>query len=570
MSRVRRAPRLFASLLAVLLAHAGSGASSAQDPVPPPAPPPEERRVSGTGASPLPEPVRPPVPRTASSTVPPDDPIYRDLERLDALGLLPDEVLGQRPMSEGEIARLLRRASQLPGAVRRPARDLLVRLRRRFPDLEHRAAQGFESIELGGAWRDDRVEPFPENNQVGQIDARKEPLTADRGGRPYVPDGGTFWFRSRHTIPTRSNLVFTAAPEFRYGVFDDGGRLRGDGDFQFQALNGRLRLGPAVLQVGRDALAFGPVRSGGFMMSTNARPLDMVLVTSESPFRLPWIFRHAGRTRWLAAYTPLGDDRRLPGSALLLLRASFRPHRLVEAGFSNTLVMLGDGAPKGTVLDYLWEIVPINRTGVDRDFTDHRYGFDLRLHAWPGRVTLYNELLIEDAREGFWEDVVARRFGLHLPALGPGGEWEMTAEYLRLPAILYRHGRWTTGYALDGRLLGNELGPDSRGALLRLGRVDRAGNRVGLELAWDARDADLWAQVPVPETGSYDDIFRVVDNPTEHRWRARLEIDREVSRTVRWQPRMALERVTNPGYDDTAEARTNVLLELVLRYGFDR
>lgn len=570
MSRVHRASRTLAFLLAALLAPCSPAFAAAEDPVPPPPPPTDDRRVTGAAVSPLPDPIRPPVPRNASATVPIDDPVYRDLERLDALGLLPDEILGHRPMSEGEIARLLRRASQLPGAVRRPARELLIRARRRFPDLKERAAQGFEEVQFGMAWRRDQPEPFPENNHVGQIDARKEPLTAGRSGRPYTADGGTFWLQSRHTFPTRPNLIFTAAPEYRYGVFEESDRLVGRGDFQFQALNGRLRLGPAVLQVGRDQLAFGPVVDGGLMLSGNARPLDLLLLTSESPFRLPWIFRHMGRSRLLAAWTPLGDDRRLPGSALLVLRASFRPHRLVEAGFSNTLVMLGDGAPKGTVLDYMWEVVPINRTGVDRDYSDHRYGFDLRLHAWPGRVTLFNELLIEDARDGYYEDVIGRRFGVHLPAIGSGGEWEMTAEYLHLPAILYRHGRWTTGFALDGRILGNELGPDSEGARLRLDRTDRGGRRLALELAWDARDADLWDQVPAPTPGSYDDIFRVVDNPTEERWRASLSLDRGISRAVTWKPRLAVERVTNPDYDDTAKPRTNVFLELVMRYAFDR
>jgi hypothetical protein len=55
-------------------------------------------------------------------------------------------------------------------------------------------------------------------------------------------------------------------------------------------------------------------------LSTNARPLDIAYLTTESTFRLPWIFRALGPSRWFVGMAALGQDRQLSGSALALLR----------------------------------------------------------------------------------------------------------------------------------------------------------------------------------------------------------------------------------------------------------
>jgi hypothetical protein len=183
--------------------------------------------------------------------------------------------------------------------------------------------------------------------------------------------------------------------------------------------------------------------------------------------------------------------------------------------------MLGDDAPTDSFWQYLWEFFPAGRVGTDSDLADHRFGIDGRWHLWPGHLSAYGEIMVEDARTGHYEDVTGRRIGIYLPAVGPDGLWEARAEYLRLPAIVYRHGRWTTGYALNGHLIGNDIGPDSRGARFRLEKTGNEGQRTLLEFAWENRDRDIWAQT-VNEDGDYEDVYRAVDRPSETRWRGRF------------------------------------------------
>lgn len=518
-----------------------------------------------------------------SAHVPASDPVYQELDRLEALGLLPLAVLGQRPLSRGEISRLIYQASLNPRAARAPAREMLIRLRREFPSKKGEGSgepRGVDDVRFGGAWLKDELATVPAENGVGRVDAIKQPLTSDRDGRTYRPNGGTFWLRTRHSLPVRQNLVLGVAPEFliRTGGSDDQPATAADsvlvqqsgfeGEFSFRSLYGRLQFGSAVFTIGRDALAFGPSTDGGLILSTNARALDMVNLTSESTFRLPWIFRHLGPSRWFVGMAYLGDDRVLPKSALAMLRASFRLHQLAELGLTETLVMLGEGAPTDTFWHYLWEFFPAGRVGTDTDLADHRFGIDLRLHAWPGHVTLLGEVMVDDARTGHYEDVTARRFGIYLPAVGPKGRWELSADYLRLPAVIYRHGRWTTGYSLDHRLLGNELGPDSKGARLQLNRTGDRGQNTIIDLAWDARDDDDWEQeVSADDPDNFEDIFRVVDRPTETRWRGRLGLDWPLTPEMSWQPSLTIERVLNSGYVLGVD-RTGALVELSFRYAF--
>src|ERR1700755_2826488 len=70
----------------------------------------------------------------ATVTVPVQDPVYRDLDRLFGSGLIKTMMVGQRPYSRREIARIVIEASQTPS--RRPMsernRRILERLQRAY------------------------------------------------------------------------------------------------------------------------------------------------------------------------------------------------------------------------------------------------------------------------------------------------------------------------------------------------------------------------------------------------------------------------------------------------------
>ncbi len=536
---------------------------------------------------------RSPLAPWASATVPLNEPVYDDLDRLDALGLLPEAILGQRPLSRGEIARMIGEASRRPDAVRPDVRDLLIRLRNEYPVYRAGESQGLQSVRAGAAGTNAAADAVPPINGVGQIQAISYPLTAYREGAPFT-EGGTFWFQTHHAQNIQPAIALAFRPDFRLLAgraaheslqpvsgaqavplpFDRSGSVETAGDFNVKAFYGRILAGPLVIQVGRDALAWGPVPRGGFHLSTNARPLDMILIGSESPFRLPGILRKLGPHRSTIFLADLGEDRRLPHALLLGIRTSLRPHRLAEVGFTEMLVIGGEGAPRPTGWQVFRQIFPIGGLGPGTDYSDHRFGFDLKLHAWPGRLTIYEEILFEDGRNGYWTDVTSNRTGLFAPALGPGGNFDARLEHVRLPAVLYRHGRWSTGYAVDGRILGDELGPDAHAVRTEI-RWNRAnGSRITLDAAIEDRDRDWWSQVPRPtppaDPGDAGDIFRLIDDPTERRFRVGLTGEFRMDNALSWQPRVAFEKIENERFVKGADGSDYIVeLALALRLGRD-
>src|SRR3954463_3951549 len=70
----------------------------------------------------------------ATVTVPVQDPVYRDLDRLFGSGLIKTMVVGMRPYSRREIARIIADASKTPSArpISSSNRRILDRLAREY------------------------------------------------------------------------------------------------------------------------------------------------------------------------------------------------------------------------------------------------------------------------------------------------------------------------------------------------------------------------------------------------------------------------------------------------------
>jgi hypothetical protein len=70
------------------------------------------------------------------NTVPLDDPVYQDLDRILGIGLVDHPIVGQRPFTRAEIARLVAQARSGSGAraVSPVVARLIERLEHRFGD----------------------------------------------------------------------------------------------------------------------------------------------------------------------------------------------------------------------------------------------------------------------------------------------------------------------------------------------------------------------------------------------------------------------------------------------------
>ena len=242
----------------------------------------------------------------SSPNVPIDDHVYRDIDQLVAAGLVKDAIYGQRPWSRNEIARMIAQARHRydeKGGISSDERNMATAIMAEYTieqlESEYRDELAgnkslrfhwLEEASAEAAYLDSPYRAVPENNGLGAIKAVINPLVAYREGRHYA-DGGTFALESVHWATSQYFSIY-AQPRFE-GLIP--GKGSSHADVRAQRLYGKFTLGNLEMEVGRDSLIWGSGEHGGVLASNNARNLDMVKISNDSPFVHPWIFKFWGR-----------------------------------------------------------------------------------------------------------------------------------------------------------------------------------------------------------------------------------------------------------------------------------
>ena len=277
----------------------------------------------------------------------------------------------------------------------------------------------------------------------------------------------------------------------------------------------RFDLGPAFLQVGRDALSVGPgVRSEG-MISTNAAPLDGLQLGLHPIALTPWL-----RASIFYTLDVLRDPQTFSGTLLDLSRLQVDLFDHLQLGGSRILQLGGAGAPDyGGAWGFLNE--HFGRSTLQRNggAENNRLALDAALRLPLFGARLYAELTFEDTRSPFFNSAVYdadHLLGLELRAGLPGPLRRIFIEYLRTSRISQEHGTFTTGLTNAGRTLGSAEGPDALSLWLRA------------DLALGTAQVSPWC-----EWLRYSsDLYRVTDadgvsviglGPQEHRQRAGVD-----------------------------------------------
>src|SRR6185312_6820022 len=215
----------------------------------------------------------------ASASVPIDEAVYRDIDRLAAAGLIDTIITGTRPYSQREVRRLLAEA-------RRNLDRLGTRngWASRIIDADQRAygawgggTTGFDAASLELTQLSSPARGIP-TDADGSIDASIDPLAANRGGRP-LANGTTVDLETLHSLSLGRYVALQASPRVT-GLHGDNvvGSRPG---LDLQLANGVVELGNARIEVGRDYATFGQAPTGGLLLSTNAPPLDMVRLSND-------------------------------------------------------------------------------------------------------------------------------------------------------------------------------------------------------------------------------------------------------------------------------------------------
>lgn len=460
-----------------------------------------------------------------SPYVPLDSWIYPALERLEAMGYVPEGFLGQRPWTRMECARLISDASDeiaedpnslaaasrmirdlnkefatelswLGGGTNRNARVESVYAR--VTGISGQPLSDGATYDFGQTIVDDYGRPYEEGGNViaGTSGwATAGPLVGYvRGEYQFAPSAPALPLSARTVIQQVQLLrvvlppgapVPPIPPDTPISSISRADLLEGYAGIQFDNW---------AFTFGKQEQWWGPDQSGPMLFSNNAAPIEMFEINRVSPFTLPSIFHLAGPIRvqfflgrltgqkWVnSALTgltgswtqPLSDQPFLDG-----WKISLKPTPNFEMGMGVTTIFAGAGVPM-TLHKFGQSILSIGNgaPGTSSDPGDRRGGFDFtyripRVRKW---LTLYGDAFTDDEISPWrrW-DKAAVIAGIYMPRIPKIPKLDFRAEglYTDPPAMqpvlqhgfFYYNSRFVSGYTNGGNLIGSWVGRQGQGA----------------------------------------------------------------------------------------------------------
>jgi Capsule assembly protein Wzi/PAP2 superfamily len=352
-----------------------------------------------------------------SPYVPLDSWIYPLFERLIATGAINDSIIGIRPWTRLECARMVSQAGdRLQDAnPHSMSVQLYDSLRQEFaPELTLLAGGSNRAIHLESVYT--RVTeisgpPLTDGYHFGQT-------IYNDYGRPFQEGfnsiaGFSGWATAgRWVVYARGEYQHApSGPEYSPEVqtvlnnIDDNPGLPARSQpetNQARLLDAYVGLTLAGWQLsyGQESQWWGPGESGPLLFSDNAAPVRMFHIDRVSPFRLPWIGRLLGPMRMDAFFGQLQGNLLSPAPYFHGEKISFKPTPNLEFGFSRTVVVGGEGRP--FTLDRLfltyfsatsYEVKPADK---DPGKRDGGFDFSYRIPYLRKWLTIYNDSISAD------------------------------------------------------------------------------------------------------------------------------------------------------------------------------
>jgi hypothetical protein len=539
----------------------------------------------------------------ASVNVDSFDPVYRDVNKLVAHGLVDKIIMGQRPWSRREFARItgeaMRHRSRLQDRLEDPnlSQEEKEKIRRRleYVDAILSRLQGRfqeELVQLGfvegeSKWysvhplelvdfdvtvTDSPPQTLPPQNGVGAIDAVINPLVNYRQGRHLV-DGSNISLETTHWFRFTNHLAIYAQPRFQLAFGRDG--QPNDNNVYVQNLYGKIYVKNFEIQVGRGNLFYGQGEDAGLLLSNNPRGLDMVKISNDDPFFFPRPFRFLGAHKISFFYADLGPEQNFPNAYLSGWKWSLQPLSFLELGAGFATQSGGEGSPPASFGQRVGDIFPIAHLFVNaQDQIGNKIGsFDFRLRIPVARgLELYGEAAFDDIHrttaQVMFVDDAAYIGGFYLPRLTNSGSVDLRGEYHRTGLRFYEHGQFTSGWTLNQFLIGDNLGPNAQGVYGKVNFDVNPEHLLVFSGAWESRSGDVYVMVTPEDSPEF--FQKVEDKPEEIRLRGMVDwIFRMNDFPLKVLVQMGFERVQNFNYV-AGNDRNNYLGRINLQFDVDR
>lgn len=426
-----------------------------------------------------------------ATNIPLNNWIYDYIDRLEVRGFIKSGITSTKPFSRVEGRRLADEAIKTWGALPDTKKDEMQDIRLMLDKLDKEF----------GEFKDDGASHVyfkpVDTTYLRYIhsDGRPDYFNVNNNGDA-IKDGHNIRAGLSSDLRLWDSISFYFNPEFRAT----------EGNTYGEVINGYgiLNIRNVELLIGREPVWWGPGYHGDLLVTNNAQPFDMVRISSQSPFLLPWYFRGLGYLKPTLFVTQLEKDRGdYPHAKLMEMRLDFRPRPSFRFALSRAIMFGGDGRKGLTISDWFNILIANDNTEhawtgsdidnnqiISLDFSFMFNGLDRTL-PFAG-MKIYGEIGAEDSSGNGWPKEKAFLAGMFIEGpltmenINLRLEWATTAVNTKYNAW-YTHGVYTDGYTYEDRIIGHHMGADAEDIFARVEYFPDSGMRIGFETDFERK-----------------------------------------------------------------------------------
>lgn len=422
--------------------------------------------------------------------------VYPAFERIAALGYANSAIMGLKPWTRMECARLTEEASDALQAADKPSPEavsLVARLQQEFSYETSLLSGGHnltasvdslyaravsisgpaltDSYHFGQTIAYDFGRPYGRgtNGQTGgSFDAAAGPLVIYvRAEYQHAPAASAYSDTIRGTIAQADGVSLSEVPSGGVATVDRPVLLDA-----YAAVN----LHNWELTIGQQSLNWAPA-TDSMMWSDNIEPVPMVRLVNPEPFLLPGILRHLGPMRVDQFFGRLEGHPYVPNPFVYGQKINLKPFSFLELGFGRRGIIGGIGGNPLTTGNFVrgfFGIVSPQLGSVPGD-TESEMDWTFYVPKVRNYIVLYGDAYAEDdilpienpARNPWHPGIYITRFpgipklDLHVEGVSTeqGG---IAHTRLNLGKSNYFNFQYPDGNTNGGNLIGNAVGRDGR------------------------------------------------------------------------------------------------------------